>query len=146
VPGVAAASALMASRRQQAVAAIIAMAAGVLVVFLVHLHPEGLRAPSWVVYIAASAFVFAGLCLLAGAIEINWLQPWFGIAVTLCLFAVSLWVTFGPGDRECSMSIPLLRTLAPDALCRAAFGTGALLIALFLALMVRRAITRKTEA
>jgi hypothetical protein len=94
--------------------------------------------------VAASAFVFAGLCLLAGALEINWIQEWLGIAVTLSLFVVSLWIVFGPGERACSMSIPFVQTVAPDALCRGAFGIGALLVALFLGLLVRRALSSGT--
>ena len=136
----------MVSRRTQVIGAVVAVASGLLVGFMIHFHPEGLHVPSWVAYVAASAFVFAGLCLLAGAVEVNWLQRWLGIAVTLCLFVVSSWVAFGPGERECSMSIPLLQAVAPDALCRGAFGIGALLIALFLGLFVRRAISSASEA
>ncbi len=134
------------SRRTQLIGAVTAVAAGFMVGYMIHLHPEGLRVPSWVAYVAASAFVFAGLCLFAGAAEISWLQRWLGIAVTLCLFAVSAWVAFGPGERECSMSIPFLQTVAPDVLCRGAFGIGALLVASFLGLFVRRALSDKSAA
>src|SRR5439155_23554255 len=134
------------SRRTQLIGAVAAVAIGLLVAFMIRLHPEGLRVPSWVAYVAASAFVLAGLCLFAGAAEISWLQRWLGIAVTLCLFVVSVWVAFGPGERECSMSIPFLQTAAPDALCRGAFGIGALLVASFLGLLVRRALSNKSAA
>ena len=128
------------SRRTQLIEAVAAVAIGLLVAFMIHLPPEGLRVPAWVAYMAASAFVLAGLCLLAGAVELNWLQRWLGIAVTLSLFVISLWIAFGPGERACSMSIPLVQMVAPDTLCRGAFGIGALLVALFLGLLVRRAI------
>jgi cytosine/uracil/thiamine/allantoin permease len=108
---------------------------------MIHLHPEGLRVPAWVAYVAAAAFVLAGLCLFAGALEIDWLQQWLGIAVTLSMLVVSLWIAFGPGERECSMSIPFVQTVAPDALCRGAFGIGALLVALFIGVFVRRALS-----
>jgi len=136
----------MVSRQTQLIGAVTAVAAGLIVGFMIHLHPENLRVPSWVAYVAASAFVFAGLCLFAGAAEVSWLQRWLGIAVTLCLFVVSLWVAFGPGERECSVSIPFLQTLAPDALCRGVFGIGALLVALLLGLFARRALSSKSEA
>ena len=129
------------SRRTQLLVAAAAGTAGLVVAFMIHLHPEGLHVPAWVAYVAASAFVFAGLCLLAGALDIKWLQEWLGIAVTLSLFVVSLWIAFGPGERACSMSIPFVQTVAPDALCRGAFGLGALLVALFLGLLVRRALS-----
>ena len=129
------------SRRTQLIGAVAAVAIGLLVAFMIRLHPEGLRAPAWVAYVAASAFVLAGLCLFAGAVEMNWLRGWLGIAVTLSMLVVSLWIAFGPGERECSMSIPFAQTVAPDALCRGAFGIGALLVALFVGLLVRRALS-----
>ena len=128
-------------RRTQFIGAVVSVAAGLAVGFMIHLHPEGLRVPAWVAYVAAAAFVLAGLCLLAGAMEIPWLQQWLGIAVTLSMLVVSLWIAFGPGERECSMSIPFVQTVAPDALCRGAFGIGALLVALFVGLLVRRALS-----
>lgn len=131
------------SRRTQLIGGFAAAAAGLLVAFMIHAHPENLRVPAWVAYVAASAFVLAGLCLLAGAIGVAWLQQLFGIAVTLSLFSVSAWIAFGPGERECSMSIPLLQTTSPDALCRGAFGFGTLLIALLLGLIVLRALRSK---
>ena len=132
-------------RRTQLIGAVAALATGFVVGFMIHAHPEGLRVPAWVAYVADSAFVLAGLCLLAGAIEVNWLQRLLGIAVALSLFVVSLWVAFGPGERECSMSIPFLQTVAPDALCRGAFGVGSLLIGLFLGLVVHRAMRSNPE-
>jgi hypothetical protein len=129
------------SRRAHFIGVIVAVAAGLVVGFMIHLHPEGLRVPAWVAYVAAAAFVLAGLCLLAGALEIDCLQQWLGIAVTLSMLVVSLWIAFGPGERECSMSIPFVQTVAPDALCRGAFGIGALLLALFIGVFVRRALS-----
>ena len=98
------------SRRTQLIGAVAAVAIGLLVAFMIRLHPEGLRAPAWVAYVAASAFVLAGLCLFAGAVEMNWLQGWLGIAATLSLFVVSLWIALGPGERACSMSIPFVQS------------------------------------
>ena len=128
-------------RRTQFIGAVVAVAAGLVAGSMIHLHPEGLRVPAWVAYVAATAFVLAGLCLFAGALEIDWLQQWLGIAVTLSMLVVSLWIAFGPGARECSMSIPFVQTVAPDALCRGAFGIGALLVALFIGVFVRRALS-----
>ncbi len=53
--------------------------------------------------------------------------------------------SLGPGDRACSISMPFLRTVAADALCRGAFGIGAILVAVFLGLVVRSAITSHSE-
>jgi hypothetical protein len=128
------------SRRTQVIGAIAALVTGLVACYMVHTHPEGLRVPAWVAYVATSAFVFAGLCLLAGAAEIDWLQRWLGTAVALSLFVVSFWIAVGPGERECAMSIPFLRTVAPEGLCRVAFGIGALLAAVILGLLVHRAV------
>jgi hypothetical protein len=113
---------------------------GLVVGVMIYAHPEGLRAPAWVGYVAAAAFVFAGLCLLVGALGAAWLQRWLGIAVTMSLLIVSGWIAFGPGERECTMSIPFLRTVAAEIACRGAFGIGSMLIGLLLGLVIHRAI------
>ena len=128
-------------RRTQFIGAVVAVAAGLVVGLMIHRHPEGVRVPASVAFVAAAAFVLAGLCLFAGALEIDWLQQWLGIAVTLSMLVVSLWIAFGPGARECSMSIPFVQTAAPDALCGGAFGIGALLAALFIGVFLRRALS-----
>ena len=133
-------------RRTQLIMAVVALAAGMFTGLMIRAHPEGLSVPAWVASVAASAFVLAGLCLLAGAIEVIWLQRWLGIAVTLSLLVVGLWVAFGPGERECSMSIPFLQTVAPDLLCRGVFGVGSFLTGLFLGLVVHRAMRSTPKA
>lgn len=133
------------SARTQLIGAVTALGAGIFTGVMIYLHPEGLRVPAWVAYAAASAFVFAGLCLLAVAFEVDWLQRWLGIAVALSLFVVSAWGAFGPGERECSISIPFLQTIAPDILCRAAFGAGSLLTGLLLGFVVHRALRSDSE-
>ena len=136
----------MISRRTQLIGGFAATALGLFIGVMIHAHPEELRAPAWVAYVAGSAFALAGLSLVAGALEALRVQRWLGAAVAMSLFAVSLWVAFGPGERACSMSIPFLQTPAPDALCRGAFGIGSLLIALFLGVFLYRAIRSRPEA
>ena len=119
---------------------------GVLVVMLIYLHPEGLHVPAWVAYVAASAFVLAGLCILAMVIGMVWLQRLLGVAVALSLFVVSLWVAFGPGPRECSVSLSFVQGVAADALCRGAFAIGAILVGLFIVLAIYRIVSKRSEA
>lgn len=126
------------SRRTQFTAAACSIAVGVLVAVMVDLHPEGLRAPAWVAYAAAAAFVLAGACLASAALAIAWLQRWLVLGVVACLFAVTAWIAFGSGARECSVSFGFIAGLAPDALCRSAFDVGALLLGIVLALVLRR--------
>lgn len=133
------------SPRTRLIGATAALAAGIVTAFMIQVYPEGLRVPAWVAYAAASAFALAGLCLLAAAAGVSWLERWLGIAVTLSLFTVSSWVAFGPGERECSMLIPFLQTVAHDVLCRGVFAFGSLLIGLSLCLFVYRAMRSNPE-
>src|SRR5436305_7675744 len=102
-----------ASRRSQMIAAVVATPSGLLVAYLIHAHPEGLRVPAWVAYVAASAFVLVGLGLFAGVVGVVPLQRWLGVAATACLFVVSAWVAFGPGEIE----FPFLPRAVGEAVC-----------------------------
>ncbi len=128
----------MSPRVAQWAGGLAAVVAGLVVCFLVYRHPEGLRAPAWIAYAAGFAFVLAGLAMLAAARDAMQLQGLLGLSVVVCLLAICTWIAFGPGERACSMSFPLLHADIGDALCRGAFGFGALLMALFLALLARR--------
>jgi hypothetical protein len=105
---------------------------------MVHAHPEGLHAPAWVAYTAAGTFVLAGASVGTAALGAARLSRWLGVGVIGGLFSVTAWIAFGPGARECSMSFGVFRNLATDAVCRTAFGVGTLLLALVLALVLRR--------
>ena len=107
---------------------------------MIHLHPEGLKAPAWVAYAAAAAFVLAGVSLIAGARGAGSLQRWLGVFICLALFSISAWIAFGPGPRACTMSIGFLERAASEMVCRGAFGIGALLVALLTGLGIHRAV------
>jgi hypothetical protein len=130
--------------RTQVVGAAISITIGLTAVILIYLHPENLRAPAWVAYAAGCAFVLAGLCILAGAFEMVWLWRWLAIAAAVSLLAISVWVAFGAGARECSVSPAFLRRLAPQLVCRGAFGVGAALVALFIVVAIRRAVRARS--
>ena len=108
-----------ASCRTQLIGGVAAVAVGLIVAYMIHGHPEELRAPAWVAYLAGSAFVLAGLSLLAGAFAAIWLQRWLGIAVALSMLGISLWVAFGSAERGCSVSISFFRTIGADGICAA---------------------------
>ena len=42
------------------------------------------------------------------------------------LVLAAMWVAFGPGPRECSVSVSAFSGFAADWLCRGVFGFGAL--------------------
>ena len=134
------------SRRTQLIAGGASVALGLFVAVLIHIHPETLRAPAWIVYVAASVFVLAGACLLSVAFDVVWLQRWLGLGIAGCLFAVNAWIALGPGERTCSISSSFFGGAAPEALCRGAFGVGALLMGVFLALMIRRVAFGRPKA
>jgi hypothetical protein len=109
---------------------------------LIYFQPQQLNAPAWVAYSAATAFLVAGLLLLAGAAKATRTQNWLGVALAVAMVLPGSWVAFGKGERQCTMSLPLL-PLAAEALCRAAFGVGAVLGVVILALYIRRALGRQ---
>ena len=106
--------------------------------WLVHTHPEGLRAPAWVAYAALLAFGLAGLFLLAQAAGQQHLQRWLPPALMACLLAPPLWIVFGAKNPSCGMSFLGYFGIAPAWVCRAGFGFGALIGLVILALMLRR--------
>jgi hypothetical protein len=119
---------------------------GLLVDFLIYAHPEGLSVPVWLGYLAGFTFVLAGLCLLAGAFALVSLQRWLALAIVTSLFVVSFWVALGPGQRQCSVTLPFIQTIVPGTVCRAAFGVGAGLVGLLLVLGLSRFIANRSSA
>ena len=109
---------------------------------LIYFQPQHLRAPAWIAYSACAAFGIAGLLLLAGAAGAKRTQNWLGVALALAMVLPGIWVAFGKGERECTVSLPFLQ-FASEALCRGAFAIGAVLGTGFLALYIRHAIARQ---
>lgn len=114
---------------------------------MVHLHPERLRAPAWVVYAAAAAFSLCGVALVVQ----RWrpsarLHAWLGVAVVACLLTPMAWIALAGGEGECR--VRLLGLVMPGGawLCRAAFAVGAALGVLILALFVRQALRTPKES
>ena len=130
----------MSSRATQWAMGLVSVLVGLAVCVLIYRHPEALRAPAWVAYAAASAFVLAGLVVLAIASDAPRVQSYIAAAVLLCVLVICARVAFGPGKRACTMSFSFLHANVSDAICRGAFGIGALLVTLGLALLVCRAM------
>ena len=115
-------------------------AAGVAAAVGIHWHPEQLNAPAWVAYAACLAFVFAGLSVVAREFARARLASWLAVAFSAALVLTAMWVAFGPGSRECSVSLPLFNGIAADWLCRGVFGFGALVGAAFVVWLFRRVL------
>lgn len=122
----------------------IAIAAGAFVAWMIHRHPEGLRAPAFVAYAAAAAFVLAGVSLAAGERMRPFVQRWLGVVLVACLLTPAAWIAFGTGPRHCSVGVAngILQVFgaASETGCRVAFGVAAVLGVAILLLFVRQAL------
>ena len=116
---------------------------GVLTIVIMYLHPENLHVPAWVGFAAMSAFVGAGGSLLMGEYEATRkAAPWLGVLALIGLMVPFVWIAFGPGPRECAAMLVFISTIAPDWVCRGAFGFAALLGLLILVLFARRLLVK----
>jgi hypothetical protein len=61
------------------------------------------------------------------------------------LLVPSLWITLGPGEHSCSVSLGGFRGEGADSLCRAGFGIGSALGLLVLALLIRSVFAPKNR-
>jgi hypothetical protein len=120
--------------------------AGVAAAVGVHWHPEQLNVPAWVAYAACLAFVFAGLSVVAREFALGRLASWLVVAFMAALVLTAVWVAFGPGSRECSVSFAQFAGVASDWLCRGVFGFGALVGAALLVWLFRRALESRNVA
>jgi hypothetical protein len=106
-------------------------AIGGVLALLVYAQPEKLRAPAWVVYAVALALVLAGWTVVARASGHHLLKVWLPVPLLACLVSPALWLGFGGGRRQCTVSIGygVLRMFGtrPDLACRIAFGIAAVI-------------------
>jgi hypothetical protein len=112
---------------------------GVITMLIMVFHPEELRVPFWVAFAAASTFVTGGAALISGAFSAQKLEGGFGVLAVLGLLVPAEWIAFGPGDHECTITLPFVSTAGAEWLCRGAFGLGAVLVIAVLVLFGRRA-------
>jgi hypothetical protein len=106
--------------------------------------PEQMRAPPFVVYLCALAFVFAGWTVVARARDHRLLKAWLPVFLLACMVAPAIWLGFGSGRRQCAVSllqsfVRLLGTRS-DLVCRIGFGLAAVLGVALVLLAVRQAI------
>lgn len=102
---------------------------------------QQLLVPAWVAYAAVSTFPLAGAALIAGTLGAARLVAWLGMLLVAGLLVASLWVTLGPGPRNCSIGyLGNVGGQASDWFCRAGFGIGSIIGLAVLALLIRRAV------
>ena len=133
----------MIDHRKRLLGGFLSAVAGALTAVMIYRYPEQLHVPAWVAYSACSAFVFAGLTIIAYEPRLRRTHAWLVVACTVALLVPGTWVAFGPGVRECSVSIPFFSTTGSELLCRGAFGLGAFTVAAILVWVVLRALRQQ---
>ena len=130
--------------QQGGVFAGVAVAAlGCALALLAFAQPRQMRAPAWVVYACALAFVFAGWIVVARAREHARLKAWLPVPLLACLVAPTVWIAFGSGHRHCGLDAVrgVLRIFSTrsDLPCRLGFGVAAVVGLVLLLLSIRQA-------
>jgi hypothetical protein len=97
------------------------------------LHQKDINGPPWIAGAAGGAFVFAGVAVALGPSErFRWLGSVVGLLCAASMAAISNWIAFGVGERECTSSISgfffTSSRAAGDFECRLAFGIGAVMV------------------
>jgi hypothetical protein len=122
---------------------VVMLLAGAFVAAMVTLHPQGLKAPAWVAYLAAGVFVLAGATALARARQWSVLADGMVCVLLAAMLAIGLWVALGPGGRRCVAGASGAGGTIPEMACRSAFGLGALVVGVMLAIAVRGWLRRR---
>jgi hypothetical protein len=125
------------------VGGLVFVALSVVLCLLIYYKPQQLNAPAWVAYSAAAAFLVAGLLMCASALNATRTQAWLGVALLGSMVLVTIWVAFGSGERQCTISLLGLELVSTDLFCRTALGVGAIIVVGILALFIRYAIGRQ---
>ena len=125
---------------RQAMPGIAVVALGLLLLVLMVAFPERLRVPAPVGYLAAGAFVVAGLLALANVFGGRRTRAWLAVALLSCMTAPAAWIAIGPGQRSCSVALGPLLGVTGGAACRAAFGVGAIVGLALVAVALREAM------
>lgn len=108
--------------------------------FLVHMHPERLKAPEWVALLAVGLFGVAGACITAQALRFQRLVRWLICVLLGAMAIVPAWIALGAGGRQCTVLSLGASAAVSEAACRGAFGAGALVIVVFFVIAVRGAV------
>jgi hypothetical protein len=128
-------------------AGLIAMGAGIFVALMVHFSPESGDAPGWVGDVAAAAFFFAGLSIVAAPRGWTLLAKLSGLAAGYALVVPGAWIVLAGDTNKCSGGFSLgglgFGDIAPGLMCRAAFGLGTLIALLIVIALTWSAFRRK---
>lgn len=115
-------------KRDAIIAAAACILAGLGVATMITLFPEGLKAPAWVAYAAAAAFVLCGFVIISADLRAWGANRALIVALLLAMFAPPAWIAFGAGERACRLGGELFGIAATGLMCRVPFGVGALVL------------------
>src|SRR5262245_8755621 len=109
------------------------------------LHQDDINGPPWLGVAAGGIFIAGGISLLVGERAHTGALGYPLFALIMAAFAaISNWLAFGPGPRECSIAVAGFAfeaaSMANEIACRAGFGIGAGIIDGCLLLMTAQAL------
>jgi len=125
-----------ASPPQRRVVGVLLLVFSAAMAWMIDARPQGLRVPAWVAYAAVACFGLAGAVLVTEANKAlrRVLLP----LLVACMLAPPLWIVFGAAHPRCGMGFLGVVGMAPEWACRGAFGIGAVVLLLLLAVSLRR--------
>ena len=119
-------------------------ALGAALALVAFLRPQELRVPPAVMYLCALAFVFAGWIVVARARNHPLLKAWLPVALVACMVAPAVWLGFGSGRRQCTLSavqsVVRIFGTRSDLPCRIGFAVAAVVGVAIVLLMLRQAL------
>lgn len=126
-------------------AALLCVGLGLWLNYVVWSRQPGLQVPPAVGYLAAGAFVAAGLTLLLQAGSFARAATVAAFLMVAAMAGIGGWIGFGPGSRRCEASVGGLAFVSGEWLCRLGFGTGAVLTGLIAVVMLRPLLKSGSE-
>lgn len=126
-----------AASRVQLMMGITTAGAGLALALVITLHPENLRTPGWVAYLACLAFGAGGAAAIARSYGRDRLANAF-VCLLLATFAITgYWIAFAQGPRACHVRTAGISSAGGAAACRTAFGVGAAIVTVMFLVAVR---------
>jgi hypothetical protein len=107
------------------------------------LDRSAINGPPWLGFLAGAVFIAGGLGVMLGErLRPGPLSHGLFALVIGSFAAIASWIAFGPGPRECAISVAgflFSSGWANEIACRAGFGIGALLLDGFVLILIARA-------
>ena len=96
------------------------------------------HAPRWIVTIIGVIFSIAGISVTGALKGKKVLTHLTGLVMYVAFLIISVWITFGPGERKCSSSINgIVNQSTSELSCRVVFGVGFVLLVILFIYIVR---------